>query len=312
MRLSYRVSIIVPVPAQDCRPAVLSSLREPCGLGPVEVLVAVGGCPSRQRNQAAEMASSRLLYFVDDDSTIRPDILDMMVNCLDGLGAAALGGPAVTHSGARLFESCVGQIMASPFGSGVVRARATPVGPLRRVEGEELVGCNLLITRAWFAQVGGLDEALYPGEDVDLLKRLRAQGAPLYYHPDARIERTRRRNLPQLAYQFFSYGRARGRGFYRNRRPLELLFLAPTVLLLYLLFLPWLPKWGFAAYLLLALVEAARIGSRLGSWAATPLCLLLFLTQHLSYGGGMALGLLGFPTRRHGEMKGIERHVMDL
>lgn len=307
-----RVSVIVPVLDDDCPVAVLESLTYPVGLGPVEVLVTLGGCPARQRNKAVEQAQSELLYFVDDDSWVAPETLSLMVETLERHQAAALGGPAVTRPEAGWFERLVGEVMASPFGSGTVRARSVALGGLRPVAGEELVSCNLLMTRNWFLAAGGLDEVLYPGEDVDLAKKLRALEAPMYYHPEAVVQRSRRRRIQALAYQYYRYGQGRGLRFWRHARPQDLVFLLPSLLLLNLLLAPWLPPHGLVLYLVLAACESARLGRRLRSWRAGLTAWLLFPVQHLAYGWGMIVGQLGIAARPRGEWKGIKRYVLDL
>lgn len=308
-----RLSVIVPVPTHDHRPAVLDSLAIPwSGIGRIEVLVAVGGSPSRQRNLAAQMACAKTLYFLDEDSHVSPRTVDRMLDRLASSRANALGGPALTHPRAQLFERCVGEVMATSLGSGLARARAIPLGEPRRVAGEELVGCNLMIEKRWYLQVGGLDESLYPGEDVDLMKRLHTAGALLLYDPEASVERTRRRDIWQFAYQFYRYGRARGLGFHKSPRALDLVFLMPAVLLLYAALARWLPPQGLLLYAALILVEAVRIGWKLRAGGALALCLALFPIQHLAYGWGTLAGLLRLPTRGPGPVLGVKRHVLDL
>lgn len=306
------LSVIVPVPRPECAVAALASLTHPVGMGRVELLVTIGGCPARQRNAAVAEARSEILYFVDDDTWIAPETLKSMLDRMQALGAAALGGPAVTRAEAGLFERIVGEVMASRLGSGVVRARSAPVGALRPVQGEELVSCNLLMRREWFLRVGGLDEAIYPGEDVDLLKRLREARASMYYDPEAVVERTRRRSVGGLAYQYYRYAQGRGLRFLRHLRPKDLIFLLPTLLLGNLLLIPWLPPHGLLLYALLALAEGVRIGRQLGSAKAALLSAALFPVQHLSYGWGMLVGLLGIEARSTAEFQGVTRHVLEL
>jgi GT2 family glycosyltransferase len=304
------LTVIIPVLSLESPVAALSSLSHPAGIGSVEVLIAVGGCPARQRNAAAAQANADLLYFVDDDTWVTPETLKLMIDTLQRLDAVALGGPAVTHDRAGWFERCVGEVMASRICSGVVRARSTPVGQLRAVAGEELVSCNLLMRRSWFRRVGGLDEGLYPGEDVDLVKRLRACHAPMYYCPEARVERTRRRTVSGLSYQYYRYGQGRGLRFLKHVRAEDLVFLLPTALLFYFLLLPWLPAIGAYLYAGLAFLESVRICG--GALLRALVCALLFPVIHLSYGWGMLVGLLGFEARSLGDLKGIQRRVLEL
>lgn len=48
-------------------------------------------------------------------------------------------------------------------------------------------GCNLLVRRSYLEQVGGFDEALAGGEDVDLVCRVRKAGATMGWAEQARV-----------------------------------------------------------------------------------------------------------------------------
>jgi succinoglycan biosynthesis protein ExoA len=307
-----RLSVIIPVRQMDCRPAALDTLSRKVGLGTVEVLVAPGGAPARQRNAAVGLARSELLYFLDDDSRVDPEVLLSMVERFERLEAAALGGPAQTRGEAGLFETCVGEVTASMFGSGITRARAVPVGQFRQVEGEELVSSNLLMSRSWFQRVGGLDEGLYPGEDVDLMKKLRNLGAKMYYSPEARVERERCKSMPELISQTFRYAQGRGLRFFRHARPEDLIFFLPVLFLLNVLLWKVLPVCGLLLYGALSVVTSLEIGWRLRSPVAACLCAVLFPVQHLSHGMGMLVGLLGYPMRHSDTVEEIRVHTLDL
>ncbi len=297
-----RLSVIVVTRPEAGEPQVCRSLLEWPG-GPLEILICRGTFVSRQRNLAASQARAPILAFLDDDAQISPEVLALGLELVEGGEAEVLGGPALTRPDAGLFETAAGLASASRFGMFRASARARVVGPARPTDGEEFSLCNILIRRDTFFEVGGLDEALYPGEDPDLWRRLGRSEARMVYHPGFVVFRGRRRTLAEFSSQHFRYGRGRGIRLTRWRSQ-ELVYLLPTLFTLYLiglLFLP-LPELGFWFYLVLSLVAGVRAGWRSKRPASGLLCAALFGVMHVSYGVGMAVGLVGFgPPRGRGE-----------
>jgi hypothetical protein len=267
-------------------------------IGPLEVIVARGRGASLQRNLAARAARAPILYFLDDDSCAQADTLSRGLALLESRQAAAVGGPAVTWSRGSFWERCFGEVFSSPWGTLHIRARSTPVGGLRSVNGEELILCNLMIRKSWYVRVRGLDEQLHPGEETDLLRRLSDQGASLYYDPAMVVARGRRRHVPAFWLQHFRYGRGRGCQFGRAFRGRDLIFLVPSLFTLYLLSLalashpPWM-RIPLYLYLACSAVAGLVIGRRRGA-ALGLTCAALFPVLHTAYGTGFLAGWMGF------------------
>lgn len=304
-----RLSVVVVTRPEAGEPEVCRSLLDwPGGL---EILICRGTFVSRQRNVAAAAAAAPVLAFLDDDAQITPETLALGLDLIESGEADVVGGPALTRPDAGFFETAAGLTSASRFGMFRASARARVVGPARETDGEEFSLCNILIRREVFFEVGGLDEALYPGEDPDLWRRLGRAGLRMLYHPGFSVFRGRRRSLAEFSSQHFWYGRGRGIRLSRWRTQ-ELVYLVPTLFTLYLLALPILPlpKLGLWLYLSLSLLAGLRAGWRAGRPACGFLCAGLFGVMHVSYGLGMAVGLLGFgPPLGQGEPS-LERRLV--
>ena len=66
------ISIIIPVKPGGTVRALNYLQRLAYPPEKIEVIVAEGTQPSRQRNEAARRSSGEILYFLDDDSTVAP------------------------------------------------------------------------------------------------------------------------------------------------------------------------------------------------------------------------------------------------
>ena len=291
-----KISVVIPVrPGQYPAEAIkhLSALDYPAEL--VEVLIAEGDRPSIQRNEAVKQATGEIIYFLDDDSFVAPDNVNLALQYFALPKVIAVGGPAVTHSESTFLETCFGEVVASAIGTFTTRARYVPVGEPRPVRGEELILCNLLMKKKDFTRMSGLNPKLYPNEENELLKRMRGDGLRFYYVPELIAYRTRRKTVSAFARQMWSYGAGRAKHLFQKFHFRDLPFLAPTAFALYLLscFI-FHPLW----YLIPLILYAGLIGGAAVEIAVRrePLTGLVsfpcFLVMHLTYGIGVLAGLL--------------------
>lgn len=179
---------------------------DPC----YEVILAEGRAPSQQRNLAAGTAQGDILYFLDDDSLIKPENLAICAAGMSDPKVAVIGGPSVTPSGDSRLQKLFGYALSSAFGSGAVHNRYRIHGRLRKTNDKELILCNLAVRRSVFLELGGFNECLYPNEENEFIERLIAAGYTSLHNPDMFIFRSQRRSLKSFMLQMFSYGRGRG------------------------------------------------------------------------------------------------------
>lgn len=301
-KLVKHVSFIIPVPPGAYPTAAIeciSRINYPSEY--IEILVVEGERPSRQRNAAVSEAEGEILYFLDDDSFITADVLNLGLPYLDTPSVAAVGGPAVTHSDATFLEKCFGEVMGSRCGTFVTRTRNRPLGEARKVRGEELILCNLMMKKSVFLAESGLNEDLYPNEENELLKRLRRSGYEFVYVPEMLVRRTRQASVSGFIKQMFRYGGGRAKHILDHFSKEDFPFFIPTLFSLYLCLLPWARSvWLFLplfAYLLLLGCGTVSITIRNRSLRLGICAAAFFPVAHVSYGCGLLHGLCRFWNR---------------
>lgn len=290
---SPRVTIVIPVkPGGDV--AALDAVRTidyPARL--LEVIIAYGNRPSRQRNRAVEQASGDLVYFLDDDSLPVPDAVTRIAAAMRDPAVAGVGGPSCTPPTDSPFQRAIAASLASRLGGGEVRHRYRSAGEIRPCRDNELILCNLAIRRPLFLQCGGLDERLYPNEENELLERIRLMGYTLMHDPNLIVWRSQRRTLPAFVRQMITYGRGRGEQTRMTGRIAPLL-LAPPLFVCYLVLLPVIAApvtlVPLCLYLILLVATVMGITVRDG-WGVAARAIAIIPLIHLLYGLGIVAGI---------------------
>lgn len=297
-RSDYGVSVVIPTRPGRYPGKVLEFLKHTNFEGGVEVVIVEGSSPSLQRNEAVRQCSADIVYFLDDDSFVDPSAIAEGVKILSDKRIAVVGGPALTHENASILESCIGEAFSSIFGGCITRGRAKPVGKVRLVEGEELVLCNLMMRKSAYLEASGLRTTLYPGEDPEMVKRLRRRGELICYHPGMIVSRTRRKTIKAFVRQCFAYGSGRGQHICEGTRARDLLFLVPSAFLVYLLVFAFAPNVMTAipliAYAVLAYLSASFIGFTNRSFSMALYMMPIFFIMHCSYGTGLIFGFVSY------------------
>ncbi len=301
-----RISVIIPVrPGGSAEKAIeaLRSVEYPPEC--LEVLVAEGTQPARQRNAAAHAAGGDILYFLDNDSEADIDLFRFVARGFADPDVAIVGGPSEILPSDSLLQKCFGFVLSSYFAVASVRCRYKSIGrwPQRSTE-HKLILCNLGIRTEVFREEGGFDERMYPNEENELLNRLYAMGYVLVYNPRAVVRRPHRTSLGEFVRQMFSYGRGRMHHFRLHPHFINPLYLMPVALLAYLVSLPVAfamdlstdaLRWYLVpagVYAFASALSTGRIVVDEEDWRPAFVVPLLFLLVHLSYALGMFSGIL--------------------
>lgn len=294
MAKTPKVSIIIPVKPGGRVSALAGVSKADYPEGSIEVLVAEGRQPSRQRNLAAAAANGEFLYFLDDDSQVSPGFLQKAVRHYEDPAVAAVGGPSLTPDSDSVLQHSFALALSSVFGGGGMRNRYRQTGEVRLTCDRELILCNLSFRKESFISFGGFDERLYPNEENELMERIRRNGGKLIHDPGLAVYRSQRPTFMAFSRQLLGYGRGRGEQTVLSGivRPITLI---PSLFLCYLLLLPLGHKAVYylplLCYLILTLfmsfMEVVRSG-RPGSALLLPAVFPIF---HLLYGLGMVQGL---------------------
>lgn len=288
-------SFIIPV-KPGISPKALESLSQLAHLHLVEILVAEGKNPSRQRNLAAQQAKGDILFFLDDDSIVSSDFLQVCSDAFADTSVAVVGGPSLTPESDTFLQKMFGYALSSFFGAGGVRNRYRATGTTRFTTEKELILCNMAIRRDLFLEFNGFDERLYPNEENELLDRISSKGFKLVHIPTMAVKRSQRPTLPDFVRQMFSYGRGRAQQTLIARKPCPLFSLMPLIFFIYLVLLPLFQKnpllnLPLLLYIFLDLGFTAMVLLKTRN-PGTLLLTVIFPIMHLANGLGLFYGFL--------------------
>jgi succinoglycan biosynthesis protein ExoA len=211
-RSSPRFSVIVPAPSIDPSPALLDDLQTLGESQSLEVLIATGSNPSRQRNLAAAKARGDWLVFLDSDCRLEGVYFDKLADHTER-GLEIVGGPVLLLAGASHLEVMFQSLLSHRLLTGPSSARYGSGGALRRCDDAQLILCNLAVRRDLFWKSKGFEERLYPNEENEWLARLHASGVPCWHDPELIVRRPQRQSRRAYTRMLIRYGRGRTRQF---------------------------------------------------------------------------------------------------
>ena len=300
------VTIIIPARPDETEVQAAAAARQlDYPADKLEIILARGRQPSVQRNAALHVAKGELVYFLDDDSIVRPGNLRRAVEHFRDPKVQMVGGPNLCPSDAPMLEQVFALVLASWLAFGPSWSRYAKVGAVRTTGEKELILCNLLGRRGTLLKHGGFNEALYPNEENALMDNIQRDGGKLLYDPELFVWRRPRRTFGSFCRMLQTYGRGRAEQFRETPTFGSALNFVPPLFLVYLLavliprvtpfansvaWMPGLYHLPLAIYGLAVLVQGLALmpsGGALRALCALPLIVL----THLLYGFGFWRGL---------------------
>jgi mycofactocin system glycosyltransferase len=158
--------------------------------------------PAAARNAGWRAAATELVAFVDADVVPEPGWLAPLLAHFDDAEVAAVAPRIVAATGdvqpgwLAAYEQARSPLDLGPDPS--------PVRPKARVP--YVPTAALVVRRRALAGVGGFDEAMHVGEDVDLVWRLHDAGWTVRYEPSSRVGHPARGTAGDWLRQRFRYG----------------------------------------------------------------------------------------------------------
>jgi hypothetical protein len=209
-----RYAVIVPMARFRPDEPVLVSLRDtPAPSGGVQVIVAEGVHPARQRNLAVSRAQGEVVIFLDNDCSVGERFWLEIEAAFARPEVEIVGGPALLRPGATTWEQIFHALLTHPLIVGSVAARYAAWGKFRAATQTDLILCNLAVRRAIFARIGPLSSDLYPNEENEWLDRAHAAGVGVWYDPALQVFRPQRRTPGEMILTLLRYGVGRTRQF---------------------------------------------------------------------------------------------------
>jgi len=263
--MAPRYTIIIPVARFEEAEPALARLRDVAPATGMQILVALGQHPARQRNAALSRSTGAIVVFMDNDCVIGPSYWDELERDFARAEVEVVGGPALLRSEALGPERIFHALLTHPLVVGPIRARYTAIGAFRATSQTELILCNLSARRPVFEKIGHLPVELYPNEENEWLDRAQAAGIGIYYDPALQVFRPQRETWSAMARMLVRYGIGRTKqlqlsGHFTAHQLAPVVLLAPIAALAF--GARGLTIFGFA-WLAAAFLVASSIGSRL-------------------------------------------------
>jgi succinoglycan biosynthesis protein ExoA len=319
------ITIIIPIgPGYSCETVLHSIKRVDYPLEKIEIIVAEGKQPARQRNAAIAVARGTILFFFDDDVILKPDIIRRMLGFYDDARISIVGGPNLTPDSDSFLQKCFGHVMSSFFATAQMSTRYKPSGHEREATEKNLILCNIS-GRADCLKQNPFNETLYPAEENELFNRLHSKGFRLIYDPHSIVYHSRRPSIRKFAKQNFGYGRGRAEQMWLQPSTFDPLFLTPLMFTLYAaalgtgLLMRWIPSsvvlpalLPMIAYCVIA--AAVSLGTALAQRSLRTFFTmpLLFPFVHLPYGAGMLYGFLRSCAGKKTHSRKVELKRIDI
>jgi mycofactocin system glycosyltransferase len=154
---------------------------------------------SAARNAGVAAAKGEIIAFLDSDCIAQPGWLRELVPYFQDPRVALVGGYVDSYYREKRMDRYEQACSALNMGPDPVMGRGTN-------SVFYVPTCNLLVRRECYAQVGGLDECLQVGEDVDLCWRFMAKNHHLLYIPRGAVLHKHRNKLLSGFLRRFDYG----------------------------------------------------------------------------------------------------------
>ena len=167
---------------------------------PLHVIQQENSGPAGARNRGVQIATGRIIVFIDDDVIPAPGCLRAHVSRHDASSDLVVIGPMLTPGDADL-SPWVAWEQHQLYKQYERFAEGEPAYPRQFYTG------NASLLRTTFAEVGGFDTSFRRAEDVELALRMARQGQSFVFEPGAEAYHYAERSLESWARIAFDYGR---------------------------------------------------------------------------------------------------------
>lgn len=280
------------------------NLETPKSNGRVIVLVRTGAGLSEARNIGVSKCSNEIVAFTDDDCTVARDWPQAALELFREPKVGVVGGPGITDPADGWRSKCSGAVLSSRIGTLTSAYRYRPVSDEAKIVGEkQLSTCNLLFRKSVLEKLGYFHTTLQTCEENELIERIRLAGYHVLYAPTCIVYHHRRPLFVPFLRQISRYGNGRAAFTLRFPEHLSLVSVAPSILVLATLSLPFL--WMFQTRIAVLLLEmlavyifAIAIAAPISTWKNrlklrfAPVVFSGLAAMHYCYGCSFIIGLV--------------------
>lgn len=238
-------------------------------------------------NMAYGSSQSKYITLMGAHAEYPANYFELGLSLLESEDADAVGGP-LNQTGKTEKGKIIAACMSSRFGVGDTEFRTS------KKRGYVQSLAMAIYKRSLFEKIGLLDEELIRDQDDEFHYRINARGHKILMEPSMEATYFVRDDFKSLWVQYYYYGLYKPLVFKKVHSQIRLRHLVPPSFVVYLLMLPILVFFSWAAiipliaYIILALIFSYRI-SKIGK--SIIQALTAFFVLHVAYGSGFILGL---------------------
>jgi GT2 family glycosyltransferase len=229
--------------------------------------------PSAARNTGIQVSRGDLIAFTDSDCVACETWLESLARCFEHASeehaVAGVGGAQRGHPADGEFAQ---KVQAFLRAVGFVGDYVKPYSEVREVSHN--ASCNSSYRAEFLRRVGGFREHMYPGEDVDLDRRLRNLGYAIIFTPHALVYHHRPSARKEWLRMLRNYGKASAQNllFHGPFRVVQVIpvFLVLAICILSVSLCLWPgPSLCVATVTVAMVLIVLKKRSRLGLWDTT-------------------------------------------
>ena len=262
----------------------------------------IGSAANRNLGVSKVSKKAKYFAFTDSDCYVAKDWLRILVKRMEKVSkdVGCVGGLNLIPASDNKTAHLIGAIESTLLGGGG-SAQSTIIKKERVVA--SIPNCNALYRRKLWEE-NKQDESLIVGQDGEFNYRLWKKGVKFLVTPKAKVWHHRPSKFRGYLKRMFKYGEATGKIFRKHKGILKVrwysllpvMLIFGVILLLILsvfnFFFIYMLSFGLLVYVLLLLYTTIDVlfKSKLLGSLLTPLILFV---QHISYGFGLLMGVLG-------------------
>ena len=250
----------------------------------------------RARNIGVESVNSDVIYFLDDDTFMEQDNIQILQENFSIYPVGVIGGSNLTPKNSSRFQKLVGFMLSTPLMSYKMCNRYLSKGSVRFTDDTELILCNLAIKKEIFTKYNlKFNELLHYNEENLLLEQIKQHCIKMLYCPNLNVYHHRRANIKSFLIQVYNSGKGRGIMSVIMPSSIKIFYFLPILFVIYLclLILKIAPLIFLNLYLIIVLYNVVVIYfSNKLKLLDIPTMFLVSFFSHICYGIGSAIGLI--------------------
>ncbi len=252
--------------------------------------------PGAARNHGMSVSDADYFIFVDSDCFFPPEWLEQIDTYLQKNNCDAFGGRDEGHPSFSPLLKAINYSMTSFLGTGGTRGNAKSIAKFYPRS------FNMGISREVYLKIGGMDEGLRHGQDMDYSARIYEAGFKVCLITSAYVYHKRRTSIRKFYRQIFNWGVARINLYRRHKSMLKPVHFLPAIVLLGVVtilvvvilgILPSLFAWllisGIVAIALIAFIQSLL---KYKQFLPAILSVPVLYIQVFAYGAGFIKGLI--------------------